>query len=155
MRCPACGVDNDKVVDSRVVRDGSGVRRRREFEACGERFTTYENVESRPLMIVKRGGQKVVYNRNKVVAGLAKACQKRPVSRERIEAIVDTIEGELSAAATREVPTTDIGRMIMRELREVDEVAYVRFASVYRSFSSVEEFLGLLQSMQSDGKGRS
>ena len=150
MRCPACGDDRDKVIDSRAVRDGRGVRRRRRCEACGERYTTYEHVESRPLMIVKRSGERVVFNRNKIIAGLAKACQKRPVSRERIEGIVDTIERDLAAAPTREIPTRDIGRLILAQLREVDEVAYVRFASVYRSFASVDEFLALLQSMRSD-----
>ncbi len=154
MRCPNCGIDRDKVIDSRTVRDGGGVRRRRECEACGERFTTYEVIEAKPLSIRKRDGELVAYNRNKIVSGIAKACEKRSVPLERIQAMTDSVERELAHGARREISTRTIGRLILAQLRDVDEVAYVRFASVYRSFTDLEEFLGLLQSMRRDGKGQ-
>jgi transcriptional repressor NrdR len=150
MRCPRCGKDEDRVVDSRAVRDGRAVRRRRECIACGERFTTYETIEARPVLIVKRDGRRVPYDRDKVVAGIAKACEKRPVSLEQIEDIAEDIERRIASHVSREVNTQTIGRLIMERLRRVDEVAYVRFASVYRSFQRVEEFLQELDSLQAD-----
>jgi transcriptional repressor NrdR len=150
VKCPRCGVEDDKVVDSRAVREGRAVRRRRECSACGERFTTYEALETRPVLVAKRSGHTVAYNRAKVITGVTKACEKRPVSLEEIEIIVDQVERKLAGAGRREVPTEIIGRYVLEELRLVDEVAYVRFASVYRSFQSVTEFFDLLQDMSAE-----
>lgn len=147
MKCPRCGEDNDRVVDSRSVREGDAVRRRRECLACGERFTTYEAVEMKPVLVVKKDGRRVEYQRGKVVAGIVKACEKRPVPLERIEAIADAVEREIAGSLTREIPAQSIGRLVMEELRRVDEVAYVRFASVYRSFRDVEEFMAELRQL--------
>jgi len=150
VKCPVCGLENDKVVDSRLVREGRAVRRRRECVDCGARYTTYESQETRPVLVVKRDGRRVAYDRAKVVLGLAKACEKRPVNLEQIEIIVDGIEHDLARSGRHEVPTEAIGEMVMNRLRDVDDVAYVRFASVYRSFKSVEEFLSLLRSLQAE-----
>ena len=147
MKCPRCGQDNDRVVDSRAVRDGSAVRRRRECLDCGERFTTYEAVETKPVLVVKKDGRRVEYERGKVIAGIAKACEKRPVPLERIEAIADAVEREIAGSLSREVPSQMIGRLVMEQLRGVDEVAYVRFASVSRSFRDVEEFMAELRGL--------
>ena len=147
MQCPRCGHDDDKVIDSRAVREGRAVRRRRECLACGERFTTYEAWETRPVLVIKRDGRRVAYDRSRMTTGIAKACEKRPVSLEQIEIIVDGIEHDLAKSGRREVPTADLGRMALDRLREVDDVAYVRFASVYRSFQHVEEFMELLRQL--------
>lgn len=148
MKCPRCGQEDDKVVDSRAVRDGRAVRRRRECTHCQERFTTYEAIETRPVLVVKRSGERTAYSRSKVIVGVTKACEKRPVSLEEIEIIVDRVEQKLAGAGRREVPSEVIGRFVLDELRPVDEVAYIRFASVYRSFQSLDEFFVLLQDMQ-------
>jgi len=148
LKCPGCGNEEDKVVDSRAVRDGRAVRRRRECLECGERFTTYEAVETRPVIVVKRSGERVSYHRNKVIVGVTKACEKRHVSLEEIEIIVDRVEQQLGASGRREVPSETIGHYVMDQLRTVDEVAYVRFASVYRDFQSVNEFFALLNDLQ-------
>ncbi len=148
MKCPRCSNEEDKVVDSRAVRDGRAVRRRRECLECGERFTTYEAVETRPVIVVKRSGERVSYHRNKVIIGVTKACEKRHVSLEEIEIIVDRVERRLGSSGRREVPSETIGHYVLDQLREVDEVAYVRFASVYRDFQSVEEFFSLLKDLQ-------
>lgn len=148
MKCPRCGMENDKVVDSRAVRDGRAVRRRRECLDCGERYTTYEAVETKPVIVLKRSGDRVQYHRSKVIVGVTKACEKRPVSFEEIEIIVDRVEERLTSSGRREVPSEQIGLMVLEELRGVDEVAYVRFASVYRHFQSVEEFFALLQDLK-------
>ncbi len=157
MKCPRCGEDNDRVIDSRAVREGSAVRRRRECLGCGERFTTYEAIETRPLLVIKKDGRRVQYDRAKVVAGIAKACEKRPVALERIEAMADAVEGEIAGSLAREISSQTIGRLVMEQLRAVDEVAYVRFASVYRSFRDVEEFMtelrGLLDGRELPGGG--
>ncbi len=147
MKCPRCGADNDHVVDSRQVHDGRAVRRRRECDACGERFTTYEYVEARTVLVVKRDGRREEYDRAKVIAGIARACEKRPVPLARMEAIADAVERELAAGFQREVPAARIGELVMERLREVDEVAYVRFASVYRSFKDVDEFMRELRTL--------
>jgi transcriptional repressor NrdR len=139
------------VVDSRAVRDGRAVRRRRECISCGDRYTTYEAVETRPVLVVKRSGERMSYNRGKVIVGVTKACEKRPVSLEQIEIIVDRVEQKLAGAGRREVPSEAIGRHVLEELRDVDEVAYVRFASVYRSFQNVDEFFNLLNDLR-DGE---
>jgi transcriptional repressor NrdR len=148
MRCPQCGNEEDKVVDSRTVRDGRAVRRRRECLVCQNRFTTYEALETRPVLVVKRSGERVAYHRSKVIVGVTKACEKRPVSLEEIEMIVDRVEERLAASGRREVPSEDVGRAVLDELRLVDQVAYIRFASVYRSFQSVDEFFALLSDLR-------
>ena len=152
MRCPNCGVDDDRVIDSRAVREGRAVRRRRECVACGERYTTYEAWETRPVLVIKRDGRRVAYDRVKMITGIAKACEKRPVALEEIEIIVDGVEQELAQSGRREVPTGTLGQMILDRLRLVDDVAYVRFASVYRSFQDVQEFLELLEHLRPRGQ---
>jgi transcriptional repressor NrdR len=148
MRCPRCGKEADKVVDSRTVRDGRAVRRRRECLGCQSRFTTYEALETRPVMVVKRSGDRVSYHRSKVILGVTKACEKRPVSLEEIEMIVDRVEERLAGSGRREVPSETIGLFVLEELRQIDEVAYIRFASVYRSFQSMDEFFALLRDLR-------
>ncbi len=150
MKCPRCGHEDDKVVDSRVVRDGRGVRRRRECSHCQGRYTTYETIETKPVLVVKRSGERTAYSRSKVIVGVTKACEKRPVSLEEIEIIVDQVEQRLASSGRREVPSGVIGRFVLDELRSVDEVAYVRFASVYRSFQSIDEFFNLLRDMKDE-----
>nr|MEE4266639.1 transcriptional regulator NrdR [Candidatus Krumholzibacteria bacterium] len=148
MRCPSCGHEEDKVVDSRSVRDGRAVRRRRECLHCQSRFTTYESLETRPVLVVKRSGDRVAYHRSKVIVGVTKACEKRPVSLEEIEMIVDHVEEKLGASGRREVPSETIGHYVLDELLLVDEVAYIRFASVYRSFKSMDEFFALVRDLR-------
>ncbi len=150
MKCPRCGNDEDKVVDSRAVRDGRAVRRRRECLHCEERYTTYEAVETQPVLVLKRSGERMAYHREKVIVGVTKACEKRPVSLEQIEIIVDRVERNLARAGRREVPSETIGLYVMEQLRDVDEVAYVRFASVYRSFQNIDEFFTLLNDLRSE-----
>jgi len=150
MKCPSCGFDDDKVVDSRAVRDGRAVRRRRECLACGNRYTTYEALENKPIIVIKRDLRQVPYNRDKVIVGLVKACEKRPVSLEEIENIVDVMEQDATSSGAREVTSEDIGRMVMACLRDVDDVAYIRFASVYRSFQNLDEFLIMLKSLKAE-----
>lgn len=151
MRCPRCGVDEDHVVDSRSARDGRAVRRRRECLGCGERFTTFESVEHHPLLVVKRDGERVAFDRDKIVHGIARACEKRPVPLAEMEAVAERVERHLEGEDAREVPSQRIGELVMRELRGLDEVAYVRFASVYRSFRDVDEFMAELRHLL-DGK---
>ncbi len=150
MKCPRCGHEDDKVIDSRIVRDGRGVRRRRECSHCQGRYTTYETIETKPVLVVKRSGERTAYSRAKVIVGVTKACEKRPVSLEEIEIIVDQVEQRLASSGRREVPSEAIGSLVLDELRTVDEVAYVRFASVYRSFQSIGEFFNLLRDMKVD-----
>jgi transcriptional repressor NrdR len=150
VKCPRCGIEEDKVVDSRAVRDGRAVRRRRECQSCGERFTTYEAVEAQPVLVIKRSGERMAYHREKVILGVTKACEKRPVSLEQIEIIVDQVERNLARSGRREVPSETIGRFVLEQLRDVDEVAYVRFASVYRSFQNIDEFFALLNDLRAE-----
>lgn len=145
MRCPFCGGKEDKVIDSRESREGDVIRRRRECEACNRRFTTYERVEETLPLVVKKDGRREPFDRAKIMAGLKKACQKRPVSAEALERIVEGIEGRLQEEGRKEVSGRDIGEAVMQALRELDPVAYVRFASVYRDFRDVEEFMGELR----------
>ncbi len=148
MRCPYCGQDDDKVIDSRAVREGRAVRRRRQCLVCEERYTTYEAVETEPILVIKRDGRRAAYARGKITTGIARACEKRPVSLEQIEIIVDGIEQELARTGRREVPAEVLGQMVLAQLKAVDDVAYVRFASVYRSFQSAGEFRELLRQLQ-------
>lgn len=141
MKCPFCTHQEDKVVDSRSSTDGRSIRRRRECLNCGKRFTTYEQVEDQPLMVVKKDGRRESFDRHKVLAGLVKACEKRPVSMEALEKLVDELEREISQAFEREVPSREVGERLMQKLHHLDAVAYVRFASVYREFKDVEQFM--------------
>lgn len=141
MKCPFCSEDNSKVIDSRPTEDGHAIRRRRECGACSNRFTTYEKVEEVPLVVVKKDGTRESFNRNKVLNGLIRACEKRPVSVEAMERIVDDIERDLNNNMVKEIDTNVIGEHIMDALKDIDEVAYVRFASVYRQFKDTQSFL--------------
>jgi transcriptional repressor NrdR len=144
MRCPFCGHLEDKVIDSRAAATGDVIRRRRECESCARRFTTYERVEDVLPTVVKKDGRREPFDRQKLVRGLRIACSKRPVSIERIEAIADAIEREAQESERREITASELGDRVMHHLRELDEVAYVRFASVYRSFRDIDEFLSEL-----------
>ncbi len=158
MRCPRCGHEEDKVVDSRAVRDGKGVRRRRECVDCGHRFTTYEYVDPVALLIVKRDGRREPYLRDKVKEGIRRACQKRHFSAADIDAVVDRVEARLHRTGGEEIETRQVGEVVMAELKKLDSVAYVRFASVYRRFDSVHEFIEIVEgippgkSRESEGK---
>lgn len=147
MRCPYCKTDNDRVVDSRSSADAYTIRRRRECLGCGRRFTTKERVEETPLRVVKKDGSRVPFERRNILNGLFRACEKRPVSKELIEAVADRVERQCAEAFDREVPTSLVGNLVMNELRELDQVAYVRFASVYREFKDVSQFLDELRPM--------
>ena len=147
MKCPFCGHQEDKVVDSRASSDGRSIRRRRECLSCGKRFTTYEQVEEQPLMVIKKDGRREPFDRHKVLAGLVKACEKRPVSMDDLERLVDELERELSQQFEREVPSREIGKRLMPRLHRLDPVAYVRFASVYREFKDVEQFMRELKEL--------
>lgn len=147
MRCPACNYVESKVIDSRATEDNSTIRRRRECHQCGTRFTTFEMVEKVPLMVRKKDGRRVVFEREKVLNGLMKACEKRPVSVEQMEEVANEVEKELRGSQQREVSSQEIGECIMRHLLNVDQVAYVRFASVYRQFADIESFKEALESL--------
>lgn len=140
MKCPYCYHTESKVVDSRYTEGHTCIRRRRECLECQERFTTYERLEDIPLMVVKKNGQRELFDRNKLMTGLLKACEKRPVSQKRLERLIDDIEKELRNEMRQEVKSSEIGELIMNNLKEIDEVAYVRFASVYRQFKDVNKF---------------
>lgn len=147
MKCPYCGFRDDKVVDSRVIRDGHAIRRRRECLSCNRRFTTYEFVEKASLMVMKKDGRREAFDISKIKGGIVKACEKRPVSVETIEGIVEDIEKKVGMEYEKEVPSSVIGELVMTALKELDEVAYVRFASVYRQFRDINDFvkeLGML-----------
>ena len=141
MRCPFCENPDTKVIDSRPTEEGHAIRRRRGCEKCGKRFTTYEKVEESIIMIIKKDGRREVFDRNKVMNGIVKACEKRPVSMAEIERVVSEIERGLSNLMEKEVESTFIGELIMEQLKKLDEVAYVRFASVYRQFTDVNTFI--------------
>ena len=147
MRCPKCGHLEDRVIDSRSTKEGRAIRRRRECIGCGHRYTTYEYVENASVAVVKRDGKREPYSREKVIAGISRACEKRPISLSQIEEIVDRLEGELQRQAPGEVASQLIGQIVMEELQGLDEVAYVRFASVYRHFKDVNEFLDEIQGL--------
>lgn len=140
MKCPYCGKTNDKVVNSRVADEGRKIRRRRECQSCEKRFTTFEEIENIPLVVVKRNGSRQPFDKQKILTGLVRACVKRNIPIEKLAAIADAVEKAIENTMDREVRSTTIGEMILRRLRNIDEVAYVRFASVYRSFSNIQEF---------------
>lgn len=145
MKCPACGYKETKVVDSRLSTEGRSIRRRRECLKCRKRFTTYEHIEQVPLMVIKRDNRRQPFDRSKIVSGLVKACEKRPVSVDKIEEITSEVERLIQKKYEREVSATAIGEIIMEKLAALDEVAYVRFASVYRQFRDVNQFMSELQ----------
>ncbi|MBE7055387.1 MAG: transcriptional repressor NrdR [Ruminococcaceae bacterium] len=141
MRCPFCGHDDSKVIDSRPTEEGVAIRRRRECINCTQRFTTYEKVESLPIVVIKKDKTRELFNREKLLAGLTRACEKRPVETERLDILVDKIESDLQNTLKREISTREIGEKVMEQLKDIDEVAYVRFASVYRQFKDVNTFI--------------
>ena len=147
MKCPYCGRLGDKVVDSREGKEGEVIRRRRECLECAKRFTSYERIDEIPYMVVKKDGTRERFERQKLVAGLLKACEKRPVSVAELEAIADRVEGALQERPEKEIATADIGASVMEELKKLDKVAYVRFASVYRQFRDIGEFMNELKDL--------
>jgi transcriptional repressor NrdR len=142
----------DKVVDSRSSKEGAAIRRRRECLACGQRYTTYEQIEAMQLAVVKKDGRRELFDRQKILSGLRKACEKRPVPLEHLEGVVDRLERDCQQRFAREVPAAEIGELIMRELYQLDEVAYVRFASVYRQFKDIQAFTDVLHKLQHGDK---
>ena len=147
MKCPFCNQENTKVVDSRPVEDTNSIRRRRMCDACGKRFTTYEKVETIPLSVIKKDQNREQYDRAKLQAGILRACYKRPIPIEKIEIMMDSIEGEIFNTEEREIPSTRIGEVVMEHLKDLDAVAYVRFASVYREFKDVSTFMDELKKL--------
>ena len=145
MKCPFCGAQDTKVIDSRPADDNSSIRRRRQCEECGKRFTTYEKLETLPLMIIKKDDSREPYNREKIENGILLSCHKRPVSLIRINAMVDEIETQIYNMGEKEIPAKVIGEIVMEKLKDLDEVAYVRFASVYREFKDVNTFMAEIQ----------
>ena len=141
LKCPFCNAADTKVIDSRPADDNSSIRRRRQCETCGKRFTTYEKIETLPLIVVKKDNNREPYDREKIVAGIVRSCHKRPISMKQINDMVDDIEGQIFNMEEKEIPTTTIGSIVMDKLKDLDEVAYVRFASVYREFKDVNTFM--------------
>ena len=154
MNCPHCGYAEDKVVDSRATAENSAIRRRRECLKCGQRFTTYEYIEDLSLMVIKRDGSRQAFDRKKVLAGIMKACEKRPISLDKMEEVVASIERAIQRKSDREVSSRLIGELVMEKLKLLDDVAYVRFASVYRQFQDVNEFMKALTEMIQKEKTR-
>jgi transcriptional repressor NrdR len=149
MKCPFCGEINNKVIDSRLSKDGNVIRRRRECIECSRRFTTYEHIEEIPIMIIKKDGRREVFNREKVSSGMKRACEKRNISINVIEEFIDNLERDLRETGEKEIPSPVIGERIMAKLHEIDDVAYVRFASVYREFKDVNDFVSELKKLLS------
>lgn len=150
MKCPYCGFRDSKVIDSRPAEEGGSIRRRRECLECGKRFTTYETVECLPMVVVKKDGSRQSFDKRKVLGGMVRACEKRPVPFETLERITDEIEQTLQNSLEREISTIHIGELVMDKLRSVDEVAYVRFASVYRQFKDIDTFMKELNKLLED-----
>jgi len=151
MKCPYCEYFESRVVDSRPTDEGQAIRRRRECISCSKRFTTYEKIEEIPIIIVKKDGNRQAYDRNKLLNGILKSCEKRPVSMSTIEQIADDIEKNLSNSLEKEITSVEVGEMVMNVLKNVDEVAYVRFASVYRQFKDVNSFMDELKKLLDEG----
>jgi len=147
MKCPYCGYAESKVIDSRPADDGASIRRRRECLSCTKRFTTYETVESLPMVVVKKDGSRQSFDRSKVLGGMIRACEKRPVPLAELERIADEVEQELQNGLDREITTEHIGELVMEKLRGLDQVAYVRFASVYRQFKDIDTFMAELSKL--------
>ena len=152
MKCPFCNYHESKVIDSRPADEGNMIRRRRECIKCNRRFTTYEKVESMPLMVIKKDKSMEPFEREKLINGLLKACEKRPISIDDIETVVDDIEAQVCNSLMREITSKELGEMIMDRLKEMDEIAYVRFASVYRQFKDINTFINELQKLLKDSK---
>ena len=152
MKCPFCGHPEDKVVDSRESKEGQAIRRRRECLSCERRYTTYERLDEIPYMIVKKDNRREKFDRQKILSGLLRACEKRPISMNQLEAIVNEAEGFFAESTDRERPSSEIGQLLMDRLRELDKVAYVRFASVYLDFKDIKEFMDELKSLLRPGR---
>jgi transcriptional repressor NrdR len=150
MKCPYCGFGQDRVVDSRESKEADSIRRRRECERCKRRFTTYERVDEIPYMVVKKDGRRERFDRQKILQGLLKACEKRPVATAKLEAMVDEVERAVQESKERELTTTELGELLMSRLKKLDKVAYVRFASVYMDFKDVKEFMNELKGLLKD-----
>ena len=147
MRCPFCGKDNTRVIDSRPAEDGNAIRRRRECDVCRKRFTTYEKVEMIPLIVIKKDNNRETYDRSKIEGGVFLACHKRPISADQIKSMIDEVEAGIFKKEAREISSREIGEMVMEKLKDLDSVAYVRFASVYREFKDVNTFMDELKKM--------
>ena len=150
MKCPFCSHENTRVIDSRPAEDNNSIRRRRVCDECGKRFTTYEKIETIPLIIIKKDNNREAYDRSKIEAGVLRACHKRPVSAQQITTLVDEVENEIFNREEREIPSGTIGELVMNKLKDLDAVAYVRFASVYREFKDVNTFMEELKSVLND-----
>ena len=147
MKCPFCGGDNTRVIDSRPADDNAAIRRRRQCDECGKRFTTYEKVETIPLIVIKKDKNRETYDRSKIESGVVRSCHKRPVSVDQIEACVDEIENKIFNLGVREIESEKIGEIVMDQIRDLDQVAYVRFASVYRQFKDADTFMSELKKL--------
>lgn len=147
MKCPYCGRDNTRVIDSRPADDGDSIRRRRECDVCGRRFTTYEKVETIPVIVIKKDDNRETYDRSKIESGIIRACHKRPISADQVRQLVDEVEAFIFNKEVREISTREIGEVVMEKLKMLDSVAYVRFASVYREFKDVNTFMDELKKM--------
>ena len=152
MKCMYCGYSESKVIDSRSTDEGRTIRRRRECIQCGKRFTTYETIETTPVLVVKNGGNRQAFDPNKIKNGIIKACEKRPVSMYKIEKLVDDIKKQVYNSLEQEITSKQIGEMVMEGLRQIDEVAYVRYASVYRSFTDISSFMSELETLMQESK---
>ena len=152
MTCPFCGSEDSRVIDSRSVEEGASIRRRRECPRCGRRFTTYEKYEQIPLLVIKRDGRREMFDSKKILAGLLRAFEKRPFTYEQIQSLTNQIENEIRASGENEVKSTRIGEVVMAHLEKIDQIAYVRFASVYRQFADVNSFMQEIQNMLDKGK---
>ena len=152
MKCPFCGCEDSRVIDSRSVEEGASIRRRRECPRCGRRFTTYEKYEQIPLLVIKRDGRREMFDSKKILAGLLRAFEKRPFTYEQIQSLTNQIENEIRASGENEVKSTRIGEVVMAHLEKIDQIAYVRFASVYRQFADVNSFMQEIQNMLDKGK---
>jgi len=150
MRCPYCGFADSKVIDSRPAEEGAAIRRRRECTSCAKRFTTYEMIESLPIVVIKKDKTRELFDREKLLSGLTRACEKRPVSTQKLDLLVDKIESDLHNTLKREISSTEIGEKVMEGLKDIDEVAYVRFASVYRQFKDVNTFIAEVNKLLTD-----
>jgi len=150
VKCPFCGYPDSRVLDSRPTLDGTAIRRRRECPECGARFTTYERYELLPLIVVKKDGRREAFDRSKLLNGVLKACEKRPISYETLEKLVEEVELTLQRQGTAEIPSKLIGELVMGKLRQIDQVAYVRFASVYKDFREIDQFLEIVRELKRD-----
>ena len=154
MKCPFCEFHDSKVIDSRAAEEGNSIRRRRECLQCAKRFTTYEMVEDLPLRVVKKDGRRMAFDRSKILNGLMKACEKRPISLQMLEDTADKVEKELRNSMEREIPSRVIGEVLMKHLKNLDHVAYVRFASVYREFTDIDNFMQELEALKGNVEGK-